>query len=318
MQIGIDKEQRMILIVNMNVSLDKHYEMKAFVPNTVMRAGQVDNTPGGKGIHVANVLHALSEKCLVTGMLGGKTGEFIEEKMQERMLEYDFQEIIGETRSCLAFTTEDNIQTEVLEPGPEVSTKEYLQFIEKYTKLVQQASLVVCSGSVPRNVPQNVYEVLIRLAERYGRRVLLDTSGALLEAGIRAKPFFIKPNRDELEALCQRKLKSIDDVLVEIKKLLAQGIFMVAVSLGADGAVFGCGSQLYRIRIPAIKAENPVGSGDAFVAGMAVGILQDMKPENAAALAAACGTANAMEKESGFVRCNVVELLLEKIKVEAL
>ena len=37
----------MILVVNLNVSLDKHYELDAFVPNTVMRAAAVENTPGG-------------------------------------------------------------------------------------------------------------------------------------------------------------------------------------------------------------------------------------------------------------------------------
>lgn len=38
----------MILVVNLNVSLDKHYELDAFVPNTVMRAAAVENTPGGE------------------------------------------------------------------------------------------------------------------------------------------------------------------------------------------------------------------------------------------------------------------------------
>ena len=38
-----------ILVVNLNVSLDKHYELDAFVPHTVMRVAGVDNTPGGRG-----------------------------------------------------------------------------------------------------------------------------------------------------------------------------------------------------------------------------------------------------------------------------
>lgn len=308
----------MILVVNMNVSLDKHYEMKTFVSDTVMRAESVDNTPGGKGIHVANVLQALGEDCLVTGMLGGKTGEFIEEKMGERKLAYDFQQISGETRSCLAFTTADGGQTEVLEPGPEVSTQEYLQFIEKYTKLVQQAALVVCSGSVPRNIPDRVYEVLIQIADRYGCKVLLDTSGNLLRAGLRARPFFIKPNRDELEALCGHKLNSLEAVVNEIKKLLAQNISLVAVSLGAEGSLLGCEGNIYRIKVPKIEVKNPVGSGDSFIAGMAIGILHQMNLEESVRLAAACGSANALEKESGFVRKDIVEKLLSKIEVEVI
>jgi tagatose 6-phosphate kinase len=306
----------MILIVNMNTSLDKHYEMKQFEINTVMRADHVDNTPGGKGIHVANVLQAFDEKCLLTGMLGGKTGEFIEEKLQERRLAYDFQKIQGETRSCLAFTTSDGMQTEVLEAGPSVSAEEYAEFIKRYAKLVRNASLLVCSGSVPQNVPETVYADLIRIAKDYECKVFLDTSGRLLQAGIQMKPYFIKPNRTELETLCKRKMDSVEDIIGEIKAFLAQGIPLVTVSLGEDGSLLGYKDNIYRVHVPKVKVENPVGSGDAFVAGMTLGIQRGLEPQKAVCFAAACGTANAMEKESGFVQRGTVEELLPQIWIE--
>lgn len=40
-----------------------------------MRAASVDNTPGGKGLHVANVATILGADCLATGLLGGKSGK---------------------------------------------------------------------------------------------------------------------------------------------------------------------------------------------------------------------------------------------------
>ena len=67
----------MILVVNLNASVDKRYEMADLEKGSVMRAAHVENTPGGKGIHVANVVTKLNEQCLATGFLGGKTGEFI-------------------------------------------------------------------------------------------------------------------------------------------------------------------------------------------------------------------------------------------------
>ena len=47
----------MILVVNLNVSLDKHYDMDTFKVNTVMRAKSVENRAGGKGIHVAKYVY---------------------------------------------------------------------------------------------------------------------------------------------------------------------------------------------------------------------------------------------------------------------
>ena len=40
----------MILVINLNASVDKRYKMKDLIKVEVMRAAEVDNTPGGKGI----------------------------------------------------------------------------------------------------------------------------------------------------------------------------------------------------------------------------------------------------------------------------
>ena len=54
----------MILVINLNASVDKRYKMKDLIKGEVMRAAEVDNTPGGKGIHVANVATILGEDCI--------------------------------------------------------------------------------------------------------------------------------------------------------------------------------------------------------------------------------------------------------------
>ena len=147
----------MILVVNLNASVDKRYEMKELEKGTVMRAFKVENTPGGKGIHVANVATILGEECIATGFLGGKTGEFIEEKLSDYNIKSDFIKINGETRECLAIITEDLDQTEILEPGPEVSMEEQNKFLLKYKELIKSSNIIVASGSVPRNIPKSFY-----------------------------------------------------------------------------------------------------------------------------------------------------------------
>ncbi|MDF2565671.1 MAG: 1-phosphofructokinase [Massilibacillus sp.] len=88
----------MILVVNLNASMDKRYEIADISKGKVIRARQVENTPGGKGIHVANIMTILDEKCIVTGFIGGKTGAFIEEKLKEYGINQDFVKIQGETQ----------------------------------------------------------------------------------------------------------------------------------------------------------------------------------------------------------------------------
>lgn len=61
----------MILVINLNASVDKRYQLEELTKGEVMRAASVDNTPGGKGLHVANVTTILGEDTLATGWLGG-------------------------------------------------------------------------------------------------------------------------------------------------------------------------------------------------------------------------------------------------------
>lgn len=306
----------MILVINLNASIDKKYEVENLEKGQVMRVKSVENTPGGKGLHVANVATILKEDCIATGLLGGKSGEFIEEKLKDYGIKQDFVKINGETRSCLAIISDDLVQTEILEPGPKVSENELHNFLDKYMKLIKKANVIVASGSAPQNVPTNFYKNLIEMTNVQGKIFLLDTSGELLKEGIKGKPYFIKPNKDEIEALTGRKISTTQDAIEEIKRFQDQGIELVVISLGAEGSIAGYKEKFYKVSVPNVKAVNPVGSGDSYVAGVAVAVQRGYGIEEVLRLASACGTANAMEKESGFVKEFVVNELVNKVMVE--
>lgn len=308
----------MILVVNLNASVDKRYKISEVTKGSVMRASHVDNTPGGKGIHVANVVTILKEDCIATGFLGGKTGEFIEEKLNEYNIRQDFVKIQGDTRECIAIITDDLTQTEILEPGPEVKISEQDEFIKKYTELIKDSDIIVASGSLPRNIPKDFYGKLIKMANDLGKKFLLDTSGDLLKEGIKAKPFFIKPNKDEIEALTGRKIESVEDAISEIKEFHKQGIELVVISLGSDGSVAGYNNKFYKVNVPKVNAVNPVGSGDSYVGGIAVALQRGYNIEDMLKYASACGTANALEEETGFVNKNTVEDLFNQISINTL
>ena len=305
----------MILVLNLNASVDKRYALKDFAKGEVVRADSVQNTAGGKGLHVANVAHALGADVVTSGFVGGKAGEFIEERMAAKGLKGDFTHVAGETRSCLAILTDDGAQTEILEPGPTVTAEELADFRARYTALLADADVVVASGSVPRGVPKAIYRELIEEAHAHGIPFLLDTSGEALEKALPAKPDFIKPNKDEIEALTGRTVTSESDAVRETRAFADAGIPFACVSLGADGSLAVADGKSYRVHVPRIACKNPVGSGDSFVGGYATALAQGKSPQEALRLAAACGTANAMEEESGFVRREVVEELLPQIEI---
>lgn len=67
----------MILVINLNASVDKRYKMKDLIEGEVMRAAEVDNTPGGKGIALESldVFKMVSDQSLPTQQYKVKTIE---------------------------------------------------------------------------------------------------------------------------------------------------------------------------------------------------------------------------------------------------
>ena len=67
----------MILVVNLNPSLDKNLYPRRSSLRGSEPSKTVQNTAGGKGTHVANVITALGHPCTVVGFLGGYVGQYI-------------------------------------------------------------------------------------------------------------------------------------------------------------------------------------------------------------------------------------------------
>jgi len=305
----------LITIVNLNASVDKRYEIKDIVKGKVMRARSVENTAGGKGIHVANIAHILGQDSIVTGYSGGKTGEFIEAELQKIGIKNCFVKIKDSTRECLAFITDDLVQTEILEPGPIVTQEEQESFMKLYERLLADSRIIVASGSVPKNISKNIYEELIEKANKNNKKFLLDTNGKLLEEGIKAKPYLIKPNIEELEMLLGKPIVNHKDIIKHMKTLNKSGIKCIVVSLGADGSFVCFDNNLFRVTVPDVEAVNPVGSGDSLVGGFAVGIERNYSIEDTIALGTACGTVNAMTKKTGWIEVKEVKEMMKKVKI---
>lgn len=305
----------MISTITLNPSVDKRYILDDFEKGKVSRALEVHNTAGGKGINVARVVKQLGEKVGATGFLGGANGDFISKELEKLNIKSDFVKISEDTRCCIAILSNSCGQTEILEPGPQVTEDELDSLYIKYSKMLQDSSIVCASGSILKEVPASIYKELITKAKNYDVKFILDTSGDALVKGIEARPHIIKPNKDELEYIFNKKLESEAEIIRCAKKLGQTGIEIVFVSLGERGSIVVKDDRAYKVEIPNIEAVNPVGSGDSTVAGLAVALQRGYDFRDMLAFATSCGTANAMERETGMIRIENVERIRKKVKI---
>jgi tagatose 6-phosphate kinase len=308
----------MILAVTMNPSVDISYPIQDFKLDHVNRVEHVRKTAGGKGLNVARVIKQMGEDVLATGLLGGAIGDFIIQELMKSEIEHDFFRINQESRNCIAIL-HDGKQTEILESGPTLSLEEGEAFLEKYQEQLSEASIVIISGSLPKGLECGYYRQMVEMGREKGVPVIVDTSGEALRQVLfhQVKPFAIKPNIDELSQLLNVEVEgSISSLKHLLSNELFQGIEWIVVSMGGDGAFVKHGEEYYRVTIPRIDVVNPVGSGDATVAGLAVALNRKHTVQDVLKTAMTTGMLNTMEAGTGYINLAKFGQLFELVKVK--
>ncbi|MGV3488767.1 MAG: 1-phosphofructokinase [Tuberibacillus sp.] len=306
-----------IVTITLNPAIDTMYRMASFEINKGHRVEAPIRTAGGKGLNVSRVARCLNEDVLATGFVGGTNGEFIRNEIRKMGIEDGFVAIEGETRVCLAFNDDNGNQTELMEYGPTISESEQKKFLEDLPEILEAADTLVISGSLPRGVTPDLYKVILQKAAEKGVKALLDTSGTALKESLEAQPFMIKPNRDELEQWLGVPIKNDEQIWDAVRNAASRyGIPLVIVSDGANGCFVSYSGKLYKVSSVKVPVVNPVGSGDSFVAGIAVGLHRGHSIEETLALASACGAANASEAMTGFVNPDKVTEMMKQVDIQ--
>ena len=307
----------MIATVTLNVAIDKAYVIERLRDRTVMRVKTCSNTPGGKGLNVAKVAKLMGEEVLACGFAGGYNGKSVMHMLHGCGVPNRFVETKNETRCCINILSEEDLgSTEFLEPGAPVDEAELAQFTEEFREIIKIADVVTISGSVPKGVPEDYYSVLISLCHEHKVPVCLDTSGKLLEAGIRALPDLIKPNTDEIEDLLHVSAKNEAEIIAGAMRLHEMGIPYVVVSLGKEGALLVCREGVWKGIPPEIKTVNTVGCGDSMLAAFAVGLKKKLPPADMMREAVAVSAANALSMATGYFEKEDYAAILPGVRVE--
>jgi tagatose 6-phosphate kinase len=308
----------LITTVTLNVAVDKLYLVDQLQTGEVIRVKESNATAGGKGINVARVSSILGEKVLATGFVGGHSGRFVEEMLQKDGILHDFVHVNGESRTCINIIDQKGKSTELLEPGIPITDHNLSEFTDKFEQITRNSDVIVLSGSIPPGCGAGFYGELIKIAKRYGKTVILDTSGENLKLGIKSCPTLIKPNMDEIKALYGVDLNTKDDVIDAAKMLHDEGIPYVVVSMGKHGAIVVCDEGIYEGNPPDVKVVNTVGCGDSMVAAFAVSLSRKYTMEKSLQFALAVSSANAMCKQTGFFYPEDLQRIIDDGKITKL
>lgn len=272
--------------------------------------------PAGKGINVAKVLNDLGVTVAVGGFLGeDNVGDF-EHLFQSVGLEDKFQRVPGKTRINVKITETEADVTDLNFLGYHISEADWRKFVTDSLAYCKFFDIVAVCGSLPRGVTPTLFADWLRQLYQAGVKVVLDSSNAALTTGLTARPWLVKPNHRELETWVGHSLNSLDEIIQAAKKLQAQGIANVVVSMGAEGSLWLSEQGVVRARPP--KCENvvsTVGAGDSMVAGLIYGVVNGLAQQDTLAFASAVSAFAVSQSNVGVSDRALLEPILANIEI---
>lgn len=307
----------MIYTVTLNPAVDKTVEIEGLVTGGVNRTVSERSDAGGKGVNVSRVIKALGGESVALGVIGGSTGDFIERSLNAAGIDTAFTRVSAETRVNLKIIdTLNGVNTDVNERGAAVSAETLKSVEDELRSRLAKGDCVVLAGSVPRGAPVDIYARLIRLVNSFEATAVLDADGPLLTEGLKAKPFLIKPNIDELSRITGKKLVTALDCAREGVKLCRQSADRAIVSLGGDGAVFCTAAGAYHAHGVKVPVRSTVGAGDSMVAAVCLALQRGYGEGETISLAVAASAASVTVGGTEPAELTLVQELENKVSWE--
>ena len=197
----------MTYTVTFNPALDYVMSTDNFTLGTTNRSQSEEIFFGGKGINVSCVLKELDVESTALGFIAGFTGDALLGKLNAKGINTDFIRLKkGLTRINVKLSGKDGI-TEINANGPEIEKEDINKLFSKLDK-IKSGDTLVLAGSIPKALPQDMYEQILSLLSGRNIKFVVDAEGKLLVNTLKYKPFLIKPNLDELSGIMGKVLKT--------------------------------------------------------------------------------------------------------------
>jgi len=305
-----------------NPSIDKLFEVERLVPGSIHRPVAFVQTAGGKGLNVARAAHTLGADVRAAGILGGHAGKWLEEALEGEGIRGSFAWTDAETRSSLSVSGRESADlTEFYEHGSVVPPGAWASSLEAVGRLFEPGRWLTISGSLPPGAPEDGYHDLTERARGAQMRVALDTSGERLRLTLPAGPDIVKVNAVEVRELLGVSTETRDDALAAAAKIreLTGGVGHAGVvTRGPEGVVVAAPDGTLYEGVLYDRGRYPVGSGDAFLAGLVVALERSRDWPSALRLALGTAAANADIPGAGKLDPTQAKELADRAEVREL
>ncbi len=307
-----------VIALSMNPSIDLSTNIDRVAPLRKLRCATARRDPGGGGVNVARVIGRFGADVTAVYPIGGPTGQLLRRLVDQEGIRSLAIDVRAETREDFTVVERSTgNEFRFVLPGPRLTKREWQVCLDAVTALRARAKFLVASGSLPPGVPKDFYAKAARLAKEMKLKMVLDASGPALELALKEGVYLIKPNLQELADLVGAR---IDDQDAWIKAALslvrAEQTEVVALTLGAEGALLITRDRVWRAQALPVKAASTVGAGDSFLGGLIWSLVSGHDLKQAFRYANAAGTAALLAPGTALSHWDDTARLYRQVRVE--
>jgi 6-phosphofructokinase 2 len=216
------------------------------------------------------------------------------------------------------FERQDAAQYRFVFPASPMTGREVTTLFEALEDVAPAPGYLVVSGSCPEDITGQFFDDAATMvyAARSSRSI---RPGGALSIAVDRAAYLIKPNLREFEDLMGSGLRTDDLRVKAARDLLARSeLELIAVTLGADGALLVSHNGAWRGMAPKIEPLSTVGAGDRFLGAFVSQLSKATPLKGALRFAIGVGSAALLAPSTKLCRPQDVEQLLPSVTVDEL
>ncbi|MGN1095161.1 MAG: 1-phosphofructokinase family hexose kinase [Eubacteriales bacterium] len=303
------------ITLTLNPAFDIHCNIGKFLPERENHIRSVERYIGGKGINISRALISSGVPSKAYVVLGRKNAADFEEELLRTGIDYSAIYIDGRIRENLTIHPDAGEETRINFEGYGIKKQTVSAVFEKILPECDSDTIFIFAGRLPYGLCADDFAPFLSGIKERGAKLVIDSNSFSLADYISARPWLIKPNEEEISACFGKHIETLDEATEAAKKIHAQGIENVMVSLGGKGAVLASDNVCCTVTVPRVKVLSTIGAGDSTIAGFCIAFAEGKEEHLCLVNAASYGTAACITAGTQPPELSEVERIRKMVKL---
>jgi pseudouridine kinase len=269
----LDEDDYVIVIGGSNVDLVGFSKDKIILEDS--NPGRLKTSLGGVGRNIADNLARLDIKTQLLSAVGddAQGQELIENSIKSGIdMRHVIRSKVYTTSTYLSVVDYDGNMVLALSDMESIKAID-IEYLEKHHKEISNAKAIVIDTNLTG-------ESIAYIFDKYQNMPIYVDTVSTTKA-MKILPYLenihtLKPNRIEAEKLLGMTIQTEEDMRNAVQAFLEKGINQVVISNGGESIFYGDSHGIYKILPEPVKMMNANGAGDAFMAGLVYGYMNEL------------------------------------------